>query len=161
MHLCIQKLNEKEEYTLEKLKEMTEMLQAKAIITELEKKAINIPKLYEYTKSHLWKELKEAKQIEKEKPFYINLSAKELNPNNPDEMVLVQGVIDLYYISKQDELILVDYKTDFVKEENELILKYQEQLKIYQRALEKALNRKVNHIYLYSVYLNKEIEIPG
>ncbi len=161
MHLCIQKLNEKEEYTLEKLKEMTEMLQAKAIITELEKKAINIPKLYEYTKSHLWKELKEAKQIEKEKPFYINLSAKELNPNNPDEMVLVQGVIDLYYISKQDELILVDYKTDFVKEENGLILKYQEQLKIYQRALEKALNRKVNHIYLYSVYLNKEIEIPG
>ncbi|MFR5683845.1 MAG: hypothetical protein ACLUD1_07320, partial [Clostridia bacterium] len=66
-----------------------------------------------------------------------------------------------YYISKQDELILVDYKTDFVKEENELILKYHEQLKIYQRALEKALNRKVNHIYLYSVYLNKEIEIPG
>ena len=33
------------------------------------------------------------------------------------------------------------------------------QLEIYKRALEEALNRKVDKIYIYSVYLNKEIEI--
>ena len=32
-----------------------------------------------------------------------------------EEKILVQGIIDLYYINQQDELILVDFKTDYVE----------------------------------------------
>ena len=73
--------------------------------------------------------------------------------------VLVQGVIDLYYINKNDELILVDYKTD--KNINDEILKerYQNQLLMYKTALEKSLKRKVDKTYIYSTELNKEVKI--
>ena len=72
---------------------------------------------------------------------------------------LLQGIIDLYYINKNGEIILVDYKTDYVQNNNEqeLIGKYKEQLNIYKRALEQALNKKVEQVYLYSIYLDKEI----
>ena len=73
--------------------------------------------------------------------------------------ILVQGIIDLYYIDEKDNLVLVDYKTDFVQNENELVEKYSKQLEFYQRALEDALGKKVWKKYIYSVYLGKEIEI--
>ena len=66
----------------------------------------------------------------------------------------------LYYIDKNNDLILVDYKTDYVEKgkEEELLNKYRKQLDLYKRALESALNRKVDKVYIYSVYLEKEIE---
>ena len=73
----------------------------------------------------------------------------------------MQGIIDLYYINKENELVLLDYKTDYVENRNENILKekYKVQLELYKKALEEALNRKVDRIYIYSTYLDKEIEI--
>ena len=41
--------------------------------------------------------------------------------------------------------------------EQELIEKYKPQLKIYKKAIEEALNKNVEKVYIYSVYLNKEI----
>ena len=55
--------------------------------------------------------------------------------------------------------MLIDYKTDNIKEENELIINYTEQLTLYKKALEKALNRSVDEIYIYSTYLGKEVEV--
>ena len=162
IHLCMQKLDiSKETYTYEDVKKMVEKLENKKIITSKEAEAININKVYKFTKSIIWKELINAKQIEREKPFYINIPAKELYNQNIEEKVLVQGIIDLYYITKQGELILVDFKTDYVENQNEQILvdKYKIQLELYQRALESAMNRKVDRVYIYSTYLEKEILI--
>ena len=103
--------------------------------------------------------MKNAKEIQKERPFYINIPASEIYDEDIEEEILVQGIIDLYYITKDNRLVLVDYKTDRVNEEKELIDKYKIQLSIYKRALEKALNRKVDKIYLYSVYLGKEVKV--
>ena len=161
MHLCVQKMNEKEEYNIEKLQIMVDGLCAKNIITENEREAIQINKLYEYTKSSLWNELKSAKEINKEKPFYINILAKDVFEIDTDETILVQGIIDLYYINKNNELILVDFKTDYIKEgeEDKLVKKYNKQLEIYKKALESSLKRKVVHTYIFSMQLNKLIEL--
>ena len=43
--------------------------------------------------------------------------------------------------------------------ENELIEKYITQLELYKRALEESLQRKISKTYIYSVYLEKEIEV--
>ena len=53
------------------------------------------------------------------------------------------------------------YKTDYVENNNEQSLKdkYNIQLEIYKKALEESLNRKVDKVYIYSTWLNKEIEI--
>ena len=104
-------------------------------------------------------EIRESISYEKEMPFYLTLSAKEAYGEEIDEDILVQGIIDLYYINAKGELVLVDYKTDYVKQETELVEKYQFQLQLYQKALEKALGKKVERIYIYSTRLEKAILI--
>lgn len=164
MHLCVQKMDEKQEYTLEKIQDMINTLKEKALITEAEAETINKEKLLKYTKSELWQDLKQAKQIYKEQPFYINIKAStvydNIEPEN-DENILVQGVIDLFYINKNDEIVLVDFKTDYIDDGQEIMLieKYKKQLEIYKIALEQSLKRSVSKVALYSLYLNKLIDM--
>ena len=157
IHLCMQYLNVKEEYSYEKIKSLIENLKFKNIITNIDANNIDINKILDFTKSNIWKEMKEAKLIEREKTFYINIPADEIYHNNIKEEILVQGIIDLFYINKKDELVLVDYKTDYIKEEKELAKKYYKQLELYKNALENSLQRKVDKKYIYSTCLAKEI----
>ena len=159
MHLCIQKMDENKEYSITDIKEFIRDLEERYIITKKEAMSIPIKKLYEYTKTKLWKELKEAKQIKKEEPFYIEIPANEIMEIEDNEKILVQGIIDLYYINKNDELILVDYKTDYVKSKEELVNKYRTQINLYAKALEKALGKKIAKKEIFSIYLEEEIEI--
>ena len=161
MHLCLQRLKHKEEYDLEKLKRMVKSLVEKEIILQKEADSVNYNKILEFFKSDIWKEMKEAKLVEQEKAFYFNIKANEIYDVKSEEDILVQGIIDLYYINKDDELVLVDYKTDYVENNNEEILKekYDIQLAIYKKALEKALDRKVDKVYIYSTWLGRAITI--
>ncbi len=157
VHLCIQKLDEKKEYTPKDINMLIQELVDNEIILPNEAKAIDVNLIYQYTQSELFKDLKKAKEIHKEQPFYISLPAneiiKEAQEAGSEKTILVQGIIDLYYISKDDELILIDFKTDHVEnKENakeELYQKYKVQLEIYKQALENALGRKVEKAELY------------
>ena len=156
VHLCMQKLDSNKDYTKEDLQRLIQNLVDKEIILKEEAEAIPIIVLENYLKSNLWKELKRAKEVHKEEPFYLELSANKVNKNYPaDDKIMLQGIIDLYYINENDELVLVDYKTDYVEksEEQKLIKKYREQLNLYKEALEKALNRKVDKVYIYSTWI--------
>ena len=159
IHLCIKNLDESKNYSLEDIKELIENLEQKEIITQKEKEAININTLLRYTQSVLYKNLKQAQHIYKEEPFYINVPASQIYDSDVEEKILVQGIIDLYYIDKEGKVILVDFKTDYVENNDERILveKYKEQLKLYKEALEKALHRSVDKTIIYSLYLQKEI----
>ena len=156
MHLCVQLLDEKKEYSLEELKDFVNDLQNRNIISEIEAKSVNIQVLYKYTKSELWNELKLAKEIHKEEPFYINIDANTIfDDAEDDETILVQGIIDLYYIDKDGKLILVDYKTDYVPDGDvsKLEEKYKVQLELYKKALEDALGRKVDKAMIWALNL--------
>lgn len=160
-HLCLQKLKPKKEYNLEKIQTLIQNLEMNKIITEKEREAINPYKILQFTKSKIWEQLKNAKEYYQERPFYINVPASEIYNEDIEENVLVQGIIDLYFVNEIGNIVLVDYKTDYVEngKELELVEKYKNQLEFYKQALEEALNTKVDKVYIYSVYLEKEIEI--
>ena len=159
-HLILQKLDFKKEYTKQDLEKFVNNLCTKNIITPIQKESINIDKIYQIINTQFIKKLKNAKEIKKEIPFYTYINTKEIYNTQNSENILVQGIIDLYYINEQDEIILVDYKTDYVEGSGEeLIEKYKVQLEIYKKALEESLKKEVKHSYIYSIYLNKEIEI--
>ena len=161
IHLCMKNLDFSEDYDLPKIKELIEDLKAKKLITQKEQEAINPYTILNFTKSPIWQEIKTAKEYHKEEPFYINIPAKEVTNTKINENILVQGIIDLYYITSQDELILLDYKTDFVKEVEEeiLIKRHKPQLMLYKEALEGGLNKKVSKVYIYSTALSKVINL--
>ena len=107
-----------------------------------------------YIKSNLFKELQNAKAVYKEAPFYMNVKYKDSK-----ETILMQGVIDLYYINENNELVLVDYKTDRNVDEKVLRERYSNQLNMYKLALKKSLKRDVNKVFIYSTYLNRVVEL--
>lgn len=160
VHLILSKItNEK---SLEEVNNLIEKLVAKNAITEEEKSLIDMNIIKNYLNSELYNEILQAKEIHREIPFYLNINSGEIYEKT-NEPILVQGVIDIYYISKNDELVLVDYKTDYIKEKEtgkeELTQKYKSQLDLYKRALEKALKRKVDKAFIYSTSLNECIEV--
>ena len=161
IHLCMQNLDEKVDYNLIKVKELINSLAEKQIITKVEADNINPFKILEFTKSEIWRELKTAKLIGREKPFYLNIPAKTIYNEEIEETILVQGVIDLYYLDRNNELILVDYKTDYIEKNKkyELVNKYKKQLELYQKALEQSFNKKVSKKYIYSTCLGEAIEV--
>ena len=160
VHLCMQKLDNRKEYTKQGIVELIEHLKNQKIITQKEAESINVQKIYQFTLSPIYKRIKNAKQIYKEKPFYINIPISELYDEDVDGKILVQGIIDMYFIDEDDKLVLLDYKTDYVEigKEDKLIEKYRVQLELYQRALEDALGRKVDEKYIYSTGLNKLLQ---
>ena len=101
MHLILQKLDERVNYDETELDKMLENLKKKGIIDERERKAVDIEKIIMFMKTKIWKELKSAKEVHKEKPFYINLPASEVYEEDINENVLVQGIIDLYYVTEK------------------------------------------------------------
>lgn len=160
MHLCMQKLNPKQVYQKEEIQKMIEEMVSSCVITEEQSKVIDISKIEAFVNSTLWQRIQQAKQVYQEQPFYIQIPANKLYKEVQDETenILVQGVIDLYFVDEKDKMVLVDYKTDYVKQsEQELIEKYQTQLDIYRYAIEEATGKKVEEVYLYSTYLDKEI----
>ena len=156
----MQKLEIGKEYELSDIKELVNDLKDREIITQLEAENININAIMKFTKSDIWEELKNAKEVHREEPFYMTIPAREIYKKEVEEKILVQGIIDLYYIDRNDNLVLLDYKTDYLENgAEELIQKYDSQLQLYKKALEDALNRKVDKIYIYSTYLGKAIKI--
>lgn len=150
VHLCIQRLDERKDYELKDIQNMILNLVEKEIITQNEADAIDVNLIYQYTKSQLFEELRKAKEVHKEQPFYINIPAKDVvsEAENSKKNILVQGIIDLYYIDKNDNLVLIDFKTDYTSNEpnakEKILDKYKVQLEIYKTALEQALNRKTS-----------------
>lgn len=76
----------------------------------------------------------------------------------PGVNVLVQGIIDAFFIEGK-EAVLIDYKTDRVKNDKELADRYRMQAMLYKEAIEKAMGIRVKESYLYSFALGKAVAV--
>lgn len=97
-------------------------------------------------------------RLKKEQQFVVGIPARDMDVGESDERILVQGIIDAY-MEEEDGLVLVDYKTDYVKagEEKVLLDRYQAQMEYYRRALEQITGKRVKEKVIYSLGLKKEV----
>ncbi len=96
-------------------------------------------------------------KIFKEKVFLMNIKYKDIVGKNIDDKILIQGIIDLM-VEKEDEIILIDYKTSRLNDIN-LIKKYSLQLSLYEKAIsEKFAGKKISK-FIYSIFLDKLINV--
>ena len=70
------------------------------------------------------------------------------------DRVLIQGIADCVF-EEDDGLVLVDYKTDRVSDEEELLNMYRNQIAFYKQAVSKVLRKPVKDAMLYSFCLSK------
>ena len=136
--------------------------QLPAILEEEELALIHKEQLETFLSSTLGECFKKAyleKRLFREKHFMRALPYHSLFPERAEEdEVLLQGIIDAFIV-EDDGIILVDYKTDRVREGEELRERYQKQIMLYSDALEAILGKKVKRRVLYSFYLGEEVEI--
>ena len=127
------------------------------------KEGINISKvkniISKYLHSDITKFVKDAKKICKEQPFVIYDDLSDIEELKLNEKTYIQGIIDLYITTKEGKNIIIDFKTDRVEKEQELIDKYKYQLLVYKKGIELSSNDKVDNMYIYSFNLNKFIKI--
>ena len=99
-------------------------------------------------------------KLYKEKPFVYGSDGNSLfgDESAATEMILVQGIIDVFF-EEEDGIVLLDYKTDRVDADRELVLRYEKQLQLYKDAIEKAYNIPVKETLLYSFSLDRTIKI--
>ncbi len=97
--------------------------------------------------------------LEKEFRFSARIPATMVDSEHKGNSELIlQGAVDCVFV-ENDELFVVDYKTDVVDEPQELIERHEVQLKLYIKALQKIKNMRVGGCFLYSFHMGKEVEI--
>ena len=143
------------------LKKQLERLVESQKLSEQERDCIRILDIRRFVDSGLGQRMKNAavqRRLYREQPFVIQRSAAMLDDLWQEETVLVQGIIDAYFV-EDGEIVLVDYKTDRVRrgQEQKLIDLYHVQLEDYAQALERMTGKKVKEKIIYSFTLQKEI----
>ena len=74
---------------------------------------------------------------------------------------MLRGVIDLYF-EEDDGLVILDYKTDWIDDENnkkEIIHRYKKQLNIYAEVLSTLTGKKIKEKYLYLFSIDEQVKI--
>lgn len=127
--------------------EMTKEDQAKVFKT----------KILDFLKTDVAKDMMEADRkglLYKEQPFVIGVPASTVEEEFPDsETLLVQGVIDVYFI-KNGKVTVLDYKTDRVDSGEVLVERYRKQLEYYNEAVKQLTGLEVEAPLIYSFGLN-------
>ena len=123
---------------------------------------VNPYDIYLFCQTELCKRMLSAKEVGNfmaEQPFVIAKPACEVSSEYTDEKeVLVQGIMDVCF-EETDGLVLLDYKTDYVKSAQELVKRYEKQLLVYAEALEQLTGKKVKQRLIYSFCLGEEIVV--
>ena len=138
-------------------------------LTKEEAAIVREDKIYRFYKSDLGQRLlaayKKDEIVRRELPFFTYISSREINPNlskddYENELVRLQGIIDGFFV-EDGEIILFDYKTDYVEagKEEEIVERYKIQMKYYKEALQKITGLKIKEIYLYLFYINKPVKV--
>lgn len=92
--------------------------------------------------------IKESK-LYKEKQFVMYSKIKDITEIDSEEKVLVQGVVDLFSLGKEN--ILIDYKFTHEKNQVKIIKKYSKQLDLYSLAIEQGFNITLDKKYILSL----------
>ena len=127
-----------------------------------------------FINSELYRRMRSAKKIWRELRFNIRLPASRFTASRQrslalaEKTVLVQGVIDCVILGEDDEIYLIDYKTDRLSREElsdrrlaalSLSARHAEQLGYYYTATERMFSRPPKKTEVYSMHLGDTVEI--
>lgn len=154
-HRVLELLDFAKDYDAQKLKASIGEMVEKHLLTEEMAACVEISDILRFCASSVGRRMQKAcqrNQFHAEQPFVLGDEKEDL------EIVLVQGIIDVYF-EEEGELVVLDYKTDKVFRAEELKERYQIQLDYYAKVLTQVTGKRVKEKIIYSFTLQKEIEV--
>ncbi|MDW7677844.1 MAG: 3'-5' exonuclease, partial [Bacillota bacterium] len=133
-------------------RQLSEMVQ-KEMINQQEADVMNPEVIWQFYNSSIGRRLRSSQKIFRELPFVIEKADEQAG--------LVQGVIDCCFL-ENGGWVLIDYKTDAVSPVAlpRWMERHRPQLEQYRQALEKLTGIHVKEVLLYSLYLNRTVNVP-
>ncbi len=162
MHFVMQHLDLTNIGSQTAIKEQLDLMLVNELLRAEEIDSVQVGKVMRFFQSELGQRILKSANVYREVPFNMVIKARDVLEGlvESDEELLIQGVIDLYF-REGDELVLVDYKTDYISPENRsgLIQQYSIQLQLYQTALERILGQEVKESYLYLFHTEEKVRL--
>ncbi len=184
-HRALQELDVSRFSHTEQVKKELERLVEEGRLTREMADSIRPWDLFAFGRTSLAKRMSQARKRERlyvEQPFVISLPAARIRPEwESMEPVLIQGIIDAWFYEEageegktcqvgeegracqageEEQIVILDYKTDQVKDGRELLERYGRQLDYYQKALEQITGKRVKEKLIYSFCLGEVISCP-
>lgn len=130
------------------LEEFLELNRERRYLSEEELKRIELSRIRAFCEQELYQRILDAKQFWTEKPFVYK---KEID----GEEYHLQGIIDLAFLDRDDKLVVLDFKTDRLREEAAFLERYGLQLELYSEAIAKISGYEVKESLIYSFEIHK------
>lgn len=159
-HRLLELLDFTKEYDEDTLEQAIQSFTKQGVLEEDMAACIRRKEILRFLWSPLGKRLQQAGrkgQIHMEQPFVLGVDAGRIYPeSHAGGDVLVQGIVDVYF-EEDGQLVVLDYKTDKVSQDSQLIERYHTQLAYYAEALERLTGKRVKEKVIYSFWLQKTI----
>lgn len=164
VHYVMQNLSLEHSIELKSITTLIDKLVEKGTINENVAPFINKNQIITFFQTDLGKTIRrDAELVKREVPFTMLMKAGNIFEGisrESDDHVLIHGIID-GYIEYPDHLILFDFKTDYIGEKTEMIVKkYKGQMNIYRQALIEIKGKPVTETYLCLLSSNENIILP-
>lgn len=164
-HRILQYLHFADARTPEGIRAQVETLTARGELTGREAQAVDTASLLRLGQTPLGAQLAAAEAagtLRREFRFSLLCPAETFFPGAGDEQVLLQGVVDAWFETK-DGLVIVDYKTDRIRPEGvpARTAYYAAQLRAYAGAMARITGRPVCRRVLYFLHCGRISDVPG
>ena len=135
-------------------------LVAQQYLSEEQAALIDCRQVAAFFDTELGRKLRQSKNVLREFKFSILDKGENFDPQLRQEEILLQGVVDCALI-EEDGIILVDFKTDKVTEENaeERTAQYRPQVLAYADAMSRIYQKPIKAAYLYVFHLGKFVSV--
>ncbi len=139
-------------------KSEVERLVAQGFITKKQAEVIDFDKVEAFFNSSVADAIFSADRIWREFRFMMPSKASDLFGIESDAQIMIQGIADCI-IQKGDEFIILDYKSDAVRDMSVLKDRYQKQLELYREAISGLFETSSVRSVIYSFTLSDFIEV--
>ena len=164
-HRILQYLHFADARTPEGIRAQVESLSVCGQLTAREAQAVDTASLLRLGQTPLGAQLAAAEAagtLRREFRFSLLCPAETFFPGAGDEQVLLQGVVDAWFETK-DGLVIVDYKTDRIRPDGvpARTAYYAAQLRAYAGAMARITGRPVCRRVLYFLHCGRISDVPG
>ena len=161
LHLAMQYLPLEGDHSPEAIREAVAGMVRDGFLTSLQGEAVKPEVLSAFFTSPLGREVAQAQEVHREFKFSLLTPAGDYLPGLEGEEVLLQGVVDCWFVDEQGITVL-DFKSDRIRpgQEEERARAYAPQLSAYSRALERITGRRVYRKMLWFFATGTPVELP-
>ena len=162
LHMVMQYLDYGRTGSLEEVAGEIARLAAGQYITLQQGEAVNPADILGFFRSELGQRLRKSRRVEREFKFSLLAPAADYYPEaEPGEEVLLQGVVDCWFVEEDGTVTVVDFKTDRVAGDGveRRAEQYRPQLDAYTQALAQATGAAVGRRCLWFFSAGRAVEL--